>query len=49
MRDEMGDFVQTVLYNVLGNKEENTKEKDLERNNRCFISSINGSNSTQQC
>lgn len=30
MRDEMGDFVQTVLYNVLGNKEENTKEKDLE-------------------
>ena len=26
----MGDFVQTVLYNVLGNKEENTKEKDLE-------------------
>ena len=24
------DFVQTVLYNVLGNKEENTKEKDLE-------------------
>lgn len=27
MRDEMGDFVQTVLYNVLGNKEENTKRK----------------------